>query len=311
MKRSESTAKAPRTDSNVHVEKPAVGITLQDRAIVLVLNVSIPTSSKKDKRITDESLSREGADKNTGRFVKNLFNHESMAALKAVSTKLRQQFYEVTLPWGREGQGVVKIDKYIDVKTKLNDTIREFYAARDTAVAAYDDMIEADKAKLGAAFNRADYPSKQQFADGIGVKLSPLPIEKTDFRSGYLPPEEVALINEQIADRVASEIAQVERRNVERVREKVSHLLSRIIAAANEGTIHVAALTNAQDVLKNARDLNITENASVTSLFDALDGVLNSIDINEIRESKVARQNAEELTKAALAALDDTMKGFV
>jgi hypothetical protein len=296
-------------DSPIESVKPIVnlGKTLSERAICIQLEVGKFSSNKRDKRVSLEVANDERANKEVVSVSKKLMSGPLMKGVTNAEQTLRKYMYEKTLPWSREGCGIVKITEYLNVKVGLEEKARDFYTAVDALVAEYDNIVEEDKAKLGGMFNPGDYPSKEGFKSRFYVNIGVLPIEKTDFRSGALDNAEVERINKQIEERLEASIKDAQGESLRRVQEKVVHLLTRLLS---EGKFHDSTVANVLSTVEEVKSLNIIENKDLEAVLKKVEETISCLSPEMIRENVKARAEAVDHAQDTLIEINNAMKAF-
>lgn len=309
-----TTETAPVTN----IENPEVAQTanpiikiknLCEKAIVIQLQIGKFSGSRIDTRVTKDVANDEHTSTDYVKVTKSLMKSEQSKKVQNAEQKLRSEFYKMTAPWSREGEGVCKITKYLDIKSKLEELSREYYSAVDDLVANYDNIVNADKLKLGNMFNAADYPSAQGFKSRFYVKIDVKPIEKSDFRSGVLDDNEINSINNQIEERLAKSMADAQRDNLNRIKEKLSHLFDRVVDT--NAKFHSSCISNAIEEIQTAKDLNVNDMPELDKLFDDLTNTLSKYDADSVRANSNVRIEVAENTKDALDRINETMKCFM
>ena len=97
-------------------------INLSNQAILVELNIRVPSFRKLDKKVSKEVTDRKGADEDAGRFNKHLFaGVEQLEKVQKWVASARVEFYNKTLPWSDSGQRLVDIRNFITVKDWLNE----------------------------------------------------------------------------------------------------------------------------------------------------------------------------------------------
>jgi hypothetical protein len=283
--------------------------TLADKALLFQVNISCFTGAKKDKQATRQVIDDNNVSKseNNVRVWKNLMKGTALNKVTSCAQKIRLNSYRLTAPWG-EGIRICKVDQFQKIKMELEKNIREFYVAVDEAVADYQNMIDADRVKLGNLYNPSDYPSKAAFASSFSAKINVAQVEKSDFRNQVLSNEDIEEINNQIAERIKNNAVEVEKDLVGRVSEKLGHLLSRL---TTDGKFHSAAIDNVIEAVNEARALNIADNQKLDNLFDKIEESMGTLSAEQIREFNSAKSTAIIETKQCIEKVSDMMSEFM
>lgn len=299
----EQTSIAPTVSPIVKIKN------LSEKAIIIQLKIGKFSGSKVDTRVSKDVANDEHTSTEYVRVTKSLMKSTQSKNVQNAEQKLRALFYKLTSPWTRDGEGIVKITNYLDVKSKLEELSREYYAAVDELVSNYDNIVKDDKVKLGTMFNASDYPSAESFRSYFYTKIEVKPIEKTDFRSGVLNEAEVEAINNQIEERIKVSIANAQQDNLRRVKEKLSHLFDRLVET--DGKFHQSTIKNSLDAIKDAQDLNINDDDGLNKMFEELTNSLSQYNADTIRDNTNIRIAAAETTKEALERINSAMEAFM
>lgn len=298
---------APTIDSTPSAQ-PVVKIkNLTEKALLIELSIGKFSGNKKDARVTTQVAKDEHAKEEYVKVTKSLMRSEETKKVQNIEQKLRALFYKLTRPWG-DSVGIVKAINYIPAKLELEAVAREYMTAVDELVAAYDNLVQQDRLKLGNMFNDADYPSKDSFRARFYVNINVKQVEKSDFRSGALSQEEAENINKQIEARVEESVKIAQHENLSLIKEKFKHLVDRL--TDKDAKFHKSAVTNTIEVIEAARKLNIDDDTNLESLYNELEKTVNLIDPETVRDDEATREASKDAGEEALAKIEETMKGF-
>lgn len=305
-----NTQVAEVTKNDIPVTNSIIKIKdLSEKMIIIRLSIGSFVGTKKDTRASKDMVKSEGTSQEFGYVTKKMLKGESFNKVTNLAQKIRSEFNKMTAPWNRDGEGVCKVTKYLDIKSKLEEMSREYYSAVDALASNYDDLVKEDKAKLGGLYNQSDYPTLENFKSRFYIEIEPKPIEKSDFRSGALSDDEIKSINAQIESRIEKSLAEVQRDNLRRVQEKVLHLFNRV--AEKNGKLHESAFTNIYEVIQEARDLNVNEMPELDKMFDTLEANLSKYNADSVRSSSNIRIAAATEAKTALEQINSAMEAFM
>lgn len=286
-----------------------LGKSLAEKAILIQLQIGRFSSSVKDARVSKEVAHDENTTTDLVKVTKSLIKGEASKKVQNAEQKIRAKFYELTAPWNKEGERITKIENYLKTKLELEELSREYYAAVDELVNNYTDLIEDDKIKLGGMFNINDYPSKENFKSRFYVDISVKQLEKTDFRANILSNEEVEEINNQIEKRLESALKAAQVDNINKIREKLNHLLERIVDV--DGKFHNSSIINVLDAISSAQNLNINDDTGLNNILEELKVKFSKFSADTIRANGNERINVAEETTKALDIINETMKCFM
>lgn len=282
---------------------------LSQRAIVIKLTIGGYTGQKKDIQAGSEVAHDNNADIKRIKVDKKLLKSDELDNVNAIAQKMRQYFYKKTVPWTREGEGVLSTKKFIEEKQALEQFKREYYAAVDKLVDRYDDLVKNDKEAFGDLYKESDYPSKSSFRSKFYVDIQTLPLEKSDFRCNILGDAEVDEINRQIEERIINAHKAAQRDLLVRIQERLVNLLARL--SDGDKRFRGSNFTNLFETLDDVSELNISEDQSLDQLIGAIATNLSVFDADIIKKSEKKRNEAIDETKAALDKINESLKDFM
>ena len=157
------------------------GIT--SSAVLIDLNISEWTGRKKDRANTRKVTHDNNAADNAALVTKKLFvDNPKLEAIHSQAASMRKYISNVTLPWA----GTLKllpIAQFLDVTNELSDMKIEFDKRVADFIHDYNTQVSATAFKLGAMFNRSDYPTAGEIAHKFSVSWDILPLpDSGDFR---------------------------------------------------------------------------------------------------------------------------------
>jgi hypothetical protein len=296
--------------------KPIVEIkNLAQKAILLSISIGVFSVNKKDKQKSAEVAKDENSSADYSRVVKSLLRNKGTTEVISYAAKARLDFKKKTSPWGdKDGWRVVKISSYQKIKSEVESYKREFERLRDLAVSEYQEIVDNDfifersPKGLGNLFKKTDYPSVSKFKESFYFDITVQAIESTDFRSGALSNEEIAEINSSIEARVNDSLKSAEFDILERIREKLNHLSSRL--ADFDTKFHTSNVTNLCEVLKEVRELNINDNRKIVGVIDSIEKNICGLSGESIRDNRSARTEAMIKTTQSIKEISTAMADF-
>ncbi len=99
---------------------------INERAMLVTLNISQWTGRKKDKKVTKETNAFYGATDASGYYSKALIPKEAVKPISQVVSTARTFHYENTLPWGDNGERLLPRKNYLDYTRKMHEFSNQF-----------------------------------------------------------------------------------------------------------------------------------------------------------------------------------------
>ena len=215
--------------------------TLSENATLVRFTTKHPSGIKSDKDLRKGLAIDKEANNDSLHVAKYIFGKETNKYFRRIINQFRYNyFYPLTVPWDdntSDYEGKVlsgwrlcpnrELDRLMD---KANESKSDFQKEVDSFLDNYDNLIEANKYKLGQAFKLSDYPSK----DVIATKF------RFDFELGTVPQfnsKDVRLnvseklrkkIEQDALKRATKNVEAITRTTVDTLLESVEHLADKI-----------------------------------------------------------------------------------
>lgn len=271
-------------------------INLSNQAILVELNISVPSFRKLDRKVSKEVTNSKGASDSAARVNKNLLaGTDKLNEIQKFVANARVEFYYKTLPWADSGQRLADIRNFISLKDWLNDVRDEFNRKVNDFLAIYPHLVSAQAFAMGAMFDRSEYPDVSEVAKRFhfAFYFTPLP-ERGDFRVD---------VGHDIAEELQKEYELVyEARTKQamedlwtRVYKAVKHISERF-ENTDEGkrkVLHETVLTNTLELCDLLRVTNVTNDPLLDQTRRELEDALMGVTIEEVRENDHIRMDVK------------------
>lgn len=158
-------------------------MNLSDKAMLVNLSISAWSGRKLDRKITGEVTAAHGADRDAGRWNKNLVLGSALDEVKKAAGDSRTFHYFNSLPWTDDGSRILTAALFLKYSGEIGKLERAFNLAVDKFIQGYSLVIDNARISLGDMFNESDYPSESEVRGKFSfqVKFLPLP-SGDDFR---------------------------------------------------------------------------------------------------------------------------------
>ena len=159
--------------------------SLSSSAMLVDLQISQFTGSKKDKKASEQVTAINNADKGVANVHKKLLgNCKELDDIKKHVGETRNHYhYAMTMPWSNMGLRLLTTPNYFNYHKAMTERQATFASLVDTFLQSYEWKVSQVNANLGNLFNRSDYPTlsemKRKFA--FNLDYPPLP-DAGDFR---------------------------------------------------------------------------------------------------------------------------------
>lgn len=221
-------------------------MNLNDRALLVQLNISQWTARKYDKRATKEVADTHNVNALVGRYNKSLLPmNDQLDLVHRKANSIRSEFYENTLPWGIEGTQLLPTANYLEFMTNFRKKKSEWQWLVNVFTMNYANYIDDAKRALGSLFDAGDYPHPDNITSKFKMDLAVFPVPSNDFRVS-IASEELSRIQQDVERRVQEASASAMKDVWQRLYDKVKHIEERL---ANPSAVF------RDTMLENAREL--------------------------------------------------------
>ena len=308
--------------------------TLSENATLVRLTTKHPSGIKSDKDLKEGLAIDQKAYESSLHVAKYIFGKETNKYFRRIINQFRYNyFYPMTVPWDdntSDFEGKVlsgwrlcpnqELDTLMD---KVNDAKVDFDKEVNEFLNNYDNLIEANKYKLGDAFKLSDYPTK----DEIATKF------RFDFELGTVPQfnsKDIRLnVSEKLRKKIESDalkratknVEAITRTTVETLLESVEHLADKLSSydpkTKGGGFFKNSSFDKFRQFLDTLPSINsdiLGNDKKIAEAHQNLVTVFAKInDVNSLRDDddytdKKRKQLADDL-KDSVSDLADEMKG--
>lgn len=293
------------------LEKPEHLISLASSAVLVSIDISVWSATKQDRGISDEVTTSKHADKNAGKYVKNLLaNHPSHKAVVNYRQTIYNWLQRRTYRWNQSQNLLPSIDM---PKFKMEFTQHEigFHALVDTLIAQYDSIVSDMAFKQGDMFNRNDYPPKEQVKDKCSLQLYVSEVPMNDFRCGIAQDiaEDLFTTYNKQTQTIIDSIHQEQCDRIIDVMESISHCCGFDETDVNgevrskRRKIYDTTIQKALDYCQSFKRFNLSNDSRLELARASLEKLLTGVNAEDIRESDAVRNQVK-------SGIDDILGKF-
>jgi len=280
---------------------------LQDKAMLVHLQIRRWSARKHDRRISAEVARRHNTDEDAGRYNKQLLAKKHLEDVYLTSNRVRRFHYEKTLPWSDTGERILPAALHPEYTKTLRELKTKFEHEVSAFVAAYPQLVQEARFHLRGLFNSDDYPSAEEIGDKFEIDVAVTPVPSADDFRVDLQSSEVAQIREQIERRNERQEARAMREVWDRlfqVVEKMARTLS-----DPEAKFKNSLVGNVSELCEVLPKLNVSDDEKLDRMVDRVRSRLAGLDPDRLRHepetrtrsASEARQIADSVTERMAA----------
>lgn len=261
-------------------------MSLNNKAMIVTLNVSCWTARKQDKKVSAEVDAAHNA-RDAGRYNKLLVDKSHLDPLTSHAGKIRQYHYKMTLPWMDNGGRLLPSKLFMEYRNGIDSLRTEYQRLVDDFLKVYaSNLVQDARLRLGTLYDPQDYPDSSELRQKFGVEMDILPVPTAaDFRVD-VAESEINRIRNEISTNVALRQRKAMDDAWDRVRDVVSTIHLRL--SADKPVIRDSLVENAQELMTLLPGLNVVDDPEMSAVAkDITDNLL--VDVWTLRNSRATR----------------------
>lgn len=275
-------------------------------AVLCTVFISTYSGRKQDKSTAEEvALSKGAGSKRAVSMYKSLFaDSTELGAITSYASAIREQHYKLTLPWDDFGARLLPTAQLLSYQSTMTSMVEEFDRLVAAFLTRYDSLVAVAAFKLGAMFDRNEYPTRDELLRKfkVFINFTPLPTSG-DFRLDIETEvmDEMAAKYEALAD---ERVGQAVNDAWVRLHEMLQRL-SKNLNVPEDGKkprLHDSMMDNAIELCELLTSLNITQDPALETARLKLEKALFGIDTTDLRESDELRKETKVKVDAILDA---------
>lgn len=247
-------------------------MNLNDRALLVQLNVSQWTARKYDKRASKEVTTAHGAASAAGRFNKSLLPmNDKLENIHKKTTFIRTKYYDNTLPWGMDGTMMLPTTNYLAFMSDFRKEKGEWESLVQQFLDEYDQMKLDAQRILGSLYDPADYPNVLELRHKFSMDMAVFPVPSADFRVS-IGSEELSRIQQDVERRV-KDAEQAALKDVwQRLYDRVKHMAEKL--ADPKAIFRDSMLENTREICALLPRLNFSDDPNLEAMRQQVEASL-------------------------------------
>jgi len=266
-------------------------INIASSNVLVELNISLWTARKLDKGVSKEVSVSKGATTSAGNYNKHLLaGSEALAKIQQHASEIRDYHMRQTLPWSSSGGiRLLPMTQFFDYKQQMDEHQELFQERVNEFINNYPKIVDAMAYKLGALFDRSEYPAADEIRSKYKIGYTFLPVPEvnhfdninTEMKKDLKEQYEKAY-NDRI--KFAMDSAWI------RLHDTLAHMLERL-QGEDKKIFRDTLVTNALELTGLLSSLNITKDPKLESARQELEKAIVGVDAQDLRENDFLRKH--------------------
>jgi hypothetical protein len=247
-------------------------MNLNDRALLVTLNIGGWAGRKLDKQVTQDVARSNGVSSSAGRYNKSLLpTCAILGDIHGMAGDIRNEFYYNTLPWGIEGTFILPTNNYLGFTQNFRAKRSEWFSLVDQFANEYPQLKLKAQQDLGPLYCEADYPAAEQMRNKFYMDMHFFPVPSKDFRV-QIASDELDRIRLDVEQQVKNAQAVAMKDLWNRVYKKVEHIAQKL--ADPKAIFRDSMIDNARELCDLLPKLNFNDDPQLETLRQEIEGKL-------------------------------------
>ena len=290
---------------NMELQKPKHLISLASSAVLVSIDTKVWSATKQDRGISNEVSDSKNADRNAGKYVKNLLaDHPKHKAIVNYRQTIYNWTKRRTYRWNDANDLLPSID-VPKFKQEFGEHKMKFDTLVDEFLNSYGSIVSDMAFKAGTMFNRSDYPAVDELRVKFGVELYVSEVPMNDFRCGIANDIADDLFDtySKQAENIVTEVMLAQKSRFIEVMKSISHCCGYDELGVDDNTgetkvkkrkIYDTTLLKAKEMCETFKGFNLNDDPELEEARAMLERALADVDAEDIRESDAVRSSVKE-----------------
>ena len=252
-------------------------MNLNDRALLVQLNISQWTARKHDKAATRQVASTNNASMEAGRYNKSLLPmNDALDHVHKKSTLIRTKYYENTTSSGLDGMQILPSGNYLTFMTEFRKEKSEWDSLVSQFVDNYEDIVTRNRhilqRTLGNLYDPGDYPTVDQIRAKFRMDVAVFPVPSSANLRIPVSNEELDRIRAEIEQRVDTAAKTAMTELWQRLHDRVKHMAEKL--ADPRAIFRDSMVENARELCALLPRLNFTDDPHLEDMRQQVEQAL-------------------------------------
>ena len=294
------------------LNKPKHITSLSTSCVLVSIESHVWNATVQDREISEEVTSAKRADKDAGKFVKNLLakNAEHKAVLNYRQT-IYNWMQRCTYDWAGS-QRLLPVANLTRFHTEYRDHVQKFNDLVDDFLDKYPSIVSNMAFVQGTMFNRSEYPDVSELRHKFSIDLIQSEVPTGDFRCAISQDlaEDMSKHYERQAKRLVEDILSKQTTQLTEIMKSLSHCCETETVIDDNGEVKIrrrklydSTLDRARELCETFKKFNLTADPRLEEARSGLERLLDGVEIEKLRNSDTQRVFVKE-------SIDDILSKF-
>lgn len=281
-------------------------MSIASSGMLVRLHITTWTAEKLDKEQTERVLQDNNAERDAGKFKKNLMSGSKLVKeLNNDVTKVRHWCDKQTMPWEHRGANYLPTSLFLEFKQGWNKRKSALEGQADDIVANYAALKETAKRTLGSMYREEEYPTAEEVRAKYSFKVYFTPVPESGHFAIDLAAEELEETKRSCDKLIEERVAEAHKLSWQKLYDKLKDMSERLVDEPDKKRRwHDAFVDDPVELCKLLKHFNVNQDPQLESARLALEDAMRGTDIDSIKDSPIVRANLKGKVDSILKTFD-------
>lgn len=281
-------------------------MSISSSGMLVRLHITTWTAEKLDKEQTERVLQDNNAERDAGKFKKNLMSGSKLVKeLNNEVTKVRHWCDKQTMPWEHRGSNYLPTSLFMEFKQGWNERKSALERQADGIAANYAGLKETAKRTLGSMYREEEYPTAEEVRAKYSFKAHFTPVPKSGHFAIDLAAEELEETKRSYDELIEERVAEAHKLSWQKLYDKLKDMSERLVDEPDKKRRwHDAFVDDPVELCKLLKHFNVNQDPQLESARLALEDAMRGTDIDSIKGSPIVRANLKGKVDSILKTFD-------
>ncbi|MBP03879.1 MAG: hypothetical protein CMA72_03710 [Euryarchaeota archaeon] len=281
-------------------------MSIASSGMLVRLHITTWTAEKLDKEQTERVLQDNNAERDAGKFKKNLMSGSKLVKeLNNDVTKVRHWCDKQTMPWEHRGANYLPTSLFLEFKQGWNKRKSALEGQADDIAANYAALKETAKRTLGSMYREEEYPTAEEVRAKYSFKVYFTPVPESGHFAIDLAAEELEETKRSCDKLIEERVAEAHKLSWQKLYDKLKDMSERLVDEPDKKRRwHDAFVDDPVELCKLLKHFNVNQDPQLESARLALEDAMRGTDIDSIKDSPIVRANLKGKVDSILKTFD-------
>ena len=205
-------------------------MSIASSGMLVRLHITTWTAEKLDKEQTERVLQDNNAERDAGKFKKNLMSGSKLVKeLNNDVTKVRHWCDKQTMPWEHRGANYLPTSLFLEFKQGWNKRKSALEGQADDIAANYAALKETAKRTLGSMYREEEYPTAEEVRAKYSFKVYFTPVPESGHFAIDLAAEELEETKRSCDKLIEERVAEAHKLSWQKLYDKLKDMSERLV----------------------------------------------------------------------------------